>query len=147
MFIAFFGLSIMRIDLPPLAAAGISLILYSAAFLGEIWRGCFEAVPKAQREAGTALGLRPWQVLRLIVLPQAVRLAVPPTVGFLVQVVKNTSIASIVGFTELTRAGQIVNNSTFQPFLCFAVVAACYFLLCYPLSQWARALERRLHPA
>ena len=147
MFIAFFGLSILGITLPALVAAGAALVLYSAAFLGEIWRGCFQAVPRAQHEAGSALGLRPLAILRLVVLPQAVRIAVPPTVGFLVQVVKNTSIASIVGFTELTRAGQIVNNATFQPFLCFTVVAGIYFLLCYPLSRWARALERRLVPA
>jgi len=147
MFIAFFGLSILGITLPALVAAGVALVLYSAAFLGEIWRGCFQAVPQAQHEAGAALGLRPFAILRLIVLPQAVRIAVPPTVGFLVQVVKNTSIASIVGFTELARAGQIVNNATFQPFLCFTIVAGIYFLLCYPLSCWARALERRLVPA
>ena len=144
MFVAFFGLSIVSVSLPALVAAGLALVLYTAAFLGEIWRGCFEAVPRAQREAALALGLRPWAVLRLVVLPQALRLAVPPTVGFLVQVVKNTSIASIVGFTELTRAAQLVNNATFQPFLCFGVVAGLYFLLCWPLSLWARRLERRL---
>ena len=147
MFVAFFGLSLVGVSLPALAAAGLALVLYTAAFLGEIWRGCFQAVPAAQREAALALGLRPWAVLRLVVLPQALRLAVPPTVGFLVQVVKNTSIASIVGFTELTRAAQLVNNATFQPFLCFGVVAALYFMLCWPLSLWARRLERRLDRA
>jgi polar amino acid transport system permease protein len=81
------------------------------------------------------------------VLPQAVRPAIPPTVGFLVQVVKNTAIASIIGFRELTRAGQIVANVTFQPMPVFLTVAVLYFALCYPLSLAARLLERRLGSA
>ena len=78
-----------------------------------------------------------------MVLPQAVRIAIPPTVGFMVQIVKNTSLASVIGFVELSRAGQIVNNSTFEPFVIFSSVAAIYFVLCYPLSVAARTLERK----
>ncbi len=130
--------------MPALAAAGFALTLYTGAFLGEIWRGCLQSVPRAQTEAGSGLGLRPLPVLLLVVLAQALRIATPPTVGFMVQVIKNTSIASIVGFVELTRAGQVVNNSTFQPFLCFVIVGAMYFAVCYPLSLWSRALKARL---
>jgi polar amino acid transport system permease protein len=144
MFIAYFGVSIVGVRVPALAAAGFALTIYTGAFLGEVWRGCLQSVPAAQREAGASLGLRPLHVLWLVVLPQALRIAVPPTVGFMVQVIKNTSIASIVGFVELTRAGQVINNSTFQPFLCFVIVGALYFLICYPLSLWSRALELRL---
>jgi polar amino acid transport system permease protein len=79
-----------------------------------------------------------------VVLPQALRIATPPTVGFMVQIVKNTSLASVVGFVELARAGQVVNNSLFQPFLVYMLVAGLYFLLCFPLSWWSRQLERRL---
>jgi polar amino acid transport system permease protein len=147
LFLSYFGLSILGLKLDPLVAAGASLTLYSAAFLGEIWRGCIEAVPKTQWEASDCLGLGRLQQYVYVILPQATRLAIPPTVGFMVQVVKNTSLASIIGFVELARAGQIVNNSTFQPFLVFSVVALIYFAICFPLSATSRYLERRLHVA
>jgi polar amino acid transport system permease protein len=147
LFLAYFGLSMIGFRLDPLVAAGISLTIYVGAFLGEIWRGCIEAVPRTQWEASDCLGLNRLQQYTHIILPQAIRIATPPTVGFMVQVVKNTSLASIIGFVELTRAGQIVNNSTFQPFLVFLFVAAIYFAICYPLSVASRALERRLHVA
>jgi polar amino acid transport system permease protein len=102
-------------------------------------------VPQGQWEASEALALTRWQQLRHVVLPQAVRLALPPTVGFSVQLVKNTSITSIIGVIELTRAGQLINNATFQPFAVFVVVALIYFALCFPLSAAARRMERRLH--
>jgi len=145
LFLAYFGLGILGYKLVPLVAAGISLTIYAAAFLGEIWRGCIEAVPKTQWEASDCLGLNPVQQYAYVILPQAVRIAIPPTVGFMVQIVKNTSLASVIGFVELARAGQIVNNSTFEPFAIFTAVGAIYFVLCYPLSVAARTLERRAH--
>jgi polar amino acid transport system permease protein len=147
LFLSYFGLGIMGYKLVPLVAAGLSLTLYAGAFLGEIWRGCIEAVAKTQWEASDCLGLNRFQQYAYVILPQAVRLAIPPTVGFMVQIVKNTSLASVIGFVELARAGQIVNNSTFEPFLVFSCVAAIYFALCYPLSLAARALERKSHAA
>lgn len=143
LFVSYFGLGIMGYKLIPLVAAGLSLTIYAAAFLGEIWRGCIEAVPRTQWEASDCLGLNRFQQYAYVVLPQAVRIATPPTVGFMVQIVKNTSLASVIGFVELARAGQIVNNSTFEPFAIFVAVAAIYFAMCYPLSVAARALERR----
>ncbi len=145
LFLSYFGLGILGLKLVPLVAAGLSLTLYAGAFLGEIWRGCIEAVPKTQWEASDCLGLNRFQQYAYVILPQSVRLAIPPTVGFMVQIVKSTSLASVIGFVELSRAGQIVNNSTFEPFVIFAVVAAIYFALCYPLSVAARALERKAH--
>lgn len=145
LFLSYFGLGIMGLKLVPIVAAGLSLTIYAGAFLGEIWRGCIEAVPKTQWEASDCLGLNRFQQYAYVVLPQAVKLAIPPTVGFMVQIVKNTSLASVIGFVELARAGQIVNNSTFEPFTIFTVVAAIYFAMCYPLSLAARALERRAH--
>jgi polar amino acid transport system permease protein len=145
LFLSYFGLGIMGYKLVPLVAAGVSLTVYAAAFLGEIWRGCIEAVPKTQWEASDCLGLNPFQQYAYVILPQALRIAIPPTVGFMVQIVKNTSLASVIGFVELARAGQIVNNSTFEPFAIFTAVAAIYFVLCYPLSVAARTLERRAH--
>jgi len=145
LFLSYFGLGIMGYKLVPIVAAGLSLTLYAAAFLGEIWRGCIEAVPKTQWEASDCLGLNRFQQYVYVVLPQSLRLAIPPTVGFMVQIVKNTSLASVIGFVELARAGQIVNNSTFEPFAIFTIVGAIYFVLCYPLSLAARALERKIN--
>jgi polar amino acid transport system permease protein len=143
LFLTYFGLGILGYKLAPLVAAGLALTLYAAAFLGEIWRGCIEAVPRTQWEASDCLGLNRFQQYVHVILPQAFRMAIPPTVGFMVQIVKNTSLASVVGFVELARAGQIVNNSTFEPFIIFCIVAAIYFAMCYPLSLASRFLERR----
>lgn len=144
-FLSYFGLGILGFKLPPLVAAGLALTLYASAFLGEIWRGSIEAVPRTQWEASNCLGLNIFQQYLYIILPQAVRIAIPPTVGFMVQIVKNTSLASVVGFVELARAGQIVNNSTFEPFVIFCIVAAIYFSICYPLSLMSLYLERKVN--
>ena len=144
LFVVYFGLSIVGLTLSTLFAAGISFTVYCAAFLGEIWRGCVEAVPKTQWEAAECLGFSRFEQLQKVILPQAARIAVPPTVGFMVQIVKNTSLASIIGFVDLARAGQIINNSTFQPFTVFGCVALIYFCICFPLSLLSRHLERKL---
>jgi len=85
--------------------------------------------------------------MRYIILPQAMRIAIPPTVGFSVQVVKGTALASIIGFVEVTKAGTMLNNATFRPFLVYSLVALIYFALCFPLSWTAKKLERRLYAA
>jgi polar amino acid transport system permease protein len=143
LFLVFFGLNIFGLGINPWLAAAAALTLHASAFLGEIWRGCIEAVPKGQTEAAWALGLRYYDRMKSIVLPQAAKIAVAPTVGFLVQLIKGTSLASIIGFVELTRAGQIINNATFDPFTVFGLVAALYFILCWPLSILARRMEAR----
>jgi polar amino acid transport system permease protein len=144
LFIVFFGGAMIGGDISALAAASICLILNTAAFLGEIWAGCIRAVPDGQRQAAAALGLRAAARYRLVILPQAARIAVAPTVGFLVHVVKGTSLASLIGFVELSRAGQIINNSTYEPMLVFATIGFAYFILCWPLSLASALLERRL---
>ncbi|MFH0128904.1 amino acid ABC transporter permease [Variovorax sp. VaC1] len=147
LFIVYFGLSVYGLSLPSLVAAGLAMMIYVSAYLGDIWRGCIEAMPKPQWEASECLALSRWQTLRLVIIPQAVRLSLPPTVGFLVQIIKMTSLASVIGFVELTRAGQIINNTIFQPFLVFFLVGAFYFALCYPLSRWSEAMEKKLNVA
>lgn len=147
LFLFYFGLDILGLRLPAIVAAAMGLVLYSSAFLAEIWRGCLQAIPPAQWEAAEALALTSWQRMRHVILPQAVRIAIPPTVGFLVQIVKNTSLTAIIGFVELSRAGQLINNATFQPFAVFLTVAAIYFAICFPLSEMSQRLERRLHVA
>ena len=145
LFLCFFGLALLGLDVPPLMAAAVALTLYTSAFLAEIWRGCVEAIPKGQWEASTSLALSYPEQMRHVILPQALRIAVPPSVGFLVQVVKGTALASIIGFVELTKAGTMLNNATFQSFLVYGMVAALYFAICYPLSLSSKALERRLN--
>jgi polar amino acid transport system permease protein len=144
LFLAFFAPGIFGISVDPWAAAALGLSLHASAFLGEIWRGSIEVVPAGQTEAATALGVRYWPRMALVVAPQAIRIAIPPTVGFLVQLIKGTSLASIIGFVELTRAAQIVNNATFHPFTIFGIVALAYFVICWPLSVYSRRMERRL---
>ena len=145
LFAVYFGLALAGLRVSPLMAAGIGMMVYCSAYLGEIWRGCIEAIPQTQREAAESLALSRWQSLIYVLLPQGARIAIPPTVGFMVQVVKSTSLASVVGFVELTRASQIINNSTFQSFLVFGIAAAMYFTICYPLSAYSRSLERKLN--
>jgi polar amino acid transport system permease protein len=143
LFLVFFGATIFALDINPWVAAALGLTLNASAFLGEIWRGSIQAIPKGQWEAATALGLRYPGKRRYVILPQALKISIPPTVGFLVQLIKSTSLAAIIGFTELTRAGQIINNATFRPFLVFGIVAALYFVMCWPLSFLSRRLELR----
>lgn len=141
LFLVFFGMNILGFAINPWVAAAVALTLHASAFLGEIWRGCIEAIAPGQREAATALGLGYYHRMRFVILPQAARIAVAPTVGFLVQLIKGTSLAAIIGFTELTRQSQIINNATFSPFMVFGTVAAVYFVLCWPLSVLARRME------
>ena len=144
LFLVYFGLPLLGIDVSAWLAAAACLTLYSSAFLTDIWRGSVEAIPKGQWEGSASLGLHYLQQLRLVILPQATRMSIPPTVGFLVQLVKSTALASIVGYHELTKTAQILTNATFQPFIIYGLVALIYFLICYPLTRWSRGLERRL---
>ncbi|RCK44168.1 amino acid ABC transporter permease [Thalassospira profundimaris] len=141
LFIVFFGLPLLGLDVSPWIAATFGLTLFTSAFLTEIWRGCVESVAKGQWEASTALGMNFTQQMLYVILPQALRIAVPPTVGFSVQVVKGTAVTSIIGFVELTKAGTMITNATYAPFTVYGCVAVLYFLICYPLSLYARHLE------
>jgi polar amino acid transport system permease protein len=145
LFLAYFGLALFGIQTSPWTAAALALTAYTSAFLSDIWFGCVTSVPRGQWEAARSLALNFWEQLRHVILPQALTIAVPPTVGFLVQVIKGTALASVIGFVELTKAGGMITNATFRPFTVYAVVALIYFALCYPISLTARALERTLH--
>ena len=147
LFLVFFGSDLLGFGLSPYVAAVLGLSLNAGAFLGEIWRGSIQAVAPGQTEAARALGLHYRPLMLKVVLPQALRLATAPTVGFLVNLVKSTSLAAVIGFVELTRAGQLLNNATFQPFTIFGIVALLYFLLCFPLTVMSRRLEARLASA
>ena len=144
LFLAFFGLSIVfRVNLSPLQAATLALTAFTSSFLADIWRGSIEAIPRGQSEAAEAIGFGYFKRLQLIVLPQAFKLSIAPTVGFLVQVIKGTSLASIIGFTELSRAATEINNVTLKSLLVFSLAGLIYFCLCYPLSIWSQQLEKK----
>lgn len=147
LFLFFFGVALLGVEVSPWLAASLALTFWTSAFLAEIWRGCVESLPKGQWEAGETLALSYVEQMRHIILPQALRIAIPPTVGFSVQVIKGTALASIIGFVDLTKAGTMLNNATFRPFLVYSLVALIYFALCFPLSWYAHRLERQLNVA
>lgn len=147
LFLIFFGLPLLGLDVSPWAAASVSLTLWTSAFLAEIWRGCVESIPKGQWEASSSLAMSFLEQLRHVILPQALRIAVPPTVGFSVQVVKGTALTSIIGFVELSKASTIITNATFEPFTVYGFAALIYFALCWPLSKSSQLLERKLNVA
>jgi len=144
LFLAYFGLGLFGINVSPWIAAGGALTLYASAYLAEIWRGCVDAIPRGQWEAADSLALSFGEKLRHVVAPQALRIAVAPTVGFLVQVIKGTALASIIGFVELTKTGTMITNATFRPFAVYACVALMYFALCWPVSAFSKRLERKM---
>jgi polar amino acid transport system permease protein len=147
LFLFFFGIALFGVEVSPWTAATLALTFWTSAFLTEIWRGCVESIPKGQWEASSSLALSYIEQMRYVILPQASRIAVAPTVGFSVQVIKGTALASIIGFVELTKAGTMLNNATFRPFLVYSLVALIYFCLCFPLSWWAKKIEGRLNVA
>lgn len=147
LFVVYYGLALVGLKLDAWLSVAIGFTLHASAFLGEIWRGSIEAVPKGQTEAAKALSLGYVSRMRDVVLPQAIKISLPATIGFLVQLIKGTSLAAIVGFTELARAGTIISNQIFKPLLVFGVVGALYFLICWPLSLYGARLERRLAAA
>ena len=143
LFLAYFGIALFGIKTSAWFAAALALTLYTSAFLTEIWRGCVNSIPRGQWEASGSLALSFREQLQHVILPQATRIAIAPTVGFLVQVIKGTALASVIGFIELTKAGSMISNATFKPFVVYSCVALLYFALCFPVSMYAKHLERK----
>jgi polar amino acid transport system permease protein len=115
--------------------------------MAEIVRAGVQSIGREQWDAARALGMGYLQIMRWVVLPQAVRVMIPPGVGLAIGLVKDSSIVSVLSYVELTRAGQILMEKTFLSFQVFGIVAALYFAICYPLSRLARYSERRLRIA
>jgi polar amino acid transport system permease protein len=141
----YYGINLFGLRVDAWTAAVLAFTLSTSSFFAEIWRGCIQAVPSGQWDAARSMGFRFPLTLRLIILPQALRMALPPTVGYMVQVVKGTSLAALIGFTELARAGTQINTMTFEPLLVFGTVSGIYFAMCWPLSLLSRHLERKLN--
>jgi polar amino acid transport system permease protein len=146
LFIVYYGVGLLNVSVSPWIAVSIAFMLHASAFLGEIWRGSIEAIPRGQTEAAKALGIHYWSRMRYIILPQALKISLPATIGFLVQLIKGTSLAAIIGFTELSRTGTLLSNITYRPLLIYAIVGLIYFIVCWPLSRLGRTMERRLTP-
>jgi polar amino acid transport system permease protein len=147
LFVVYYGLALYGMKLDAWVAIAIGFTLHASAYLGEIWRGAIEAVPRGQVEAAKALSLGYFWRMKDVVLPQALRISLPATIGFLVQLIKGTSLAAFVGFTELSRAGSMVSNQIFKPLLVFGVVGVLYFAICWPLSLYGTRLERQFAAA
>lgn len=144
LFVIYYGVALLNVATDPWMAVALAYTAHASAFLGDIWRGAIQAVPRGQTEAARALGFGYFARMRDIVLPQALKISLPATIGFLVQLVKGTSLAAIVGFVELARAGQIISNLIFQPLLVFGIVGLIYFAVCWPLSLLGDRFERSL---
>jgi polar amino acid transport system permease protein len=140
----FFGLPMMGIEMPSLTAAMLGLSLYSVAYVAEIVRGGIDSVAKDQWDAATALGLNYLQTMWRVILPQALRIMLPPSVSFFIGLIKDSSLVAVIGFVELARAGRIIVERTNQSLLIFVIVAVVYFIICYPLSLFSQRLERAL---
>ena len=144
LFLVFFGLPLIGMRIEPWSAAVVGLTLCASAFLAEIWRGGVEAIPLGQWDAAKSVGLHYVEEMRLVILPQAFVITRAPMVGFLVQLVKMTAVTSIIGFEELMRASNAINNATFEPFTVYGLVAFIYFAMCFPLTRYARRLQLRM---
>jgi len=140
----FFGLPFMGINLSPLLSAIIGLSTYSIAYLAEIVRTGVESIAKDQWEAASALGMRYFPSMLFVVLPQAIKIMVPPTVGFFIGLIKDSSLCAVVGFMELSRAGRLIVEKTHLSFQVFLIIALLYFLICYPLSKMAKKMEKTM---
>ena len=143
-FLFYYGLRLFNIRFPALFSASIAFIFNIGANVGETLKGVIDSIPKSQWEASSSLGLSQIQQLRYVILPQVVKTAIPPTMGIFVGLIKDTSLASIVGFIELTRAASRVMAMTMNPYTTFPIVAVMYFLICFPLTHYSRKLEHRL---
>ena len=135
---------VFSIRVSALAGIVIGLSLYMAAFISEVYRAGIQAVPKGHREAAQVLGLTPAQSFMRIVLPQAIRMTLPPLASNFVQLIKFSSLGAVISVSEITRRGMELSSSTFRPLEIFTFIAVVYFFICWPLAMAIRIWESRL---
>ena len=138
---------LLRIPIPEYGVALTAFVIFEAAYFGEIVRAGVQSVPRGQVEAARALGLTGPQSMAYVILPQALRNMVPALVTQMIVLFKDTSLASIIGYVDLTKAAQIVNNREIKPFELYLFIAVVYWICTYSMSRLARRLERRVSPA
>jgi len=144
-FFIFFSLPQLGIQLSIMSSALVALITNTGAFMSEIIRSSIQSVPKSQWDAANSLGMKKKHVLIKVIIPQAIKIAIPPTVGYITALIKNTSVASTIGLLEITRAGRLVTEQTGLGLLSFAFVGLIYFLICFPISRISANLEKKAH--
>lgn len=135
---------VFSIRVSALAGIVIGLSLYMAAFISEVYRAGIQAVPRGHREAAQVLGLTPAQSFMRIVLPQAIRMTLPPLASNFVQLIKFSSLGAVISVSEITRRGMELSSSTFRPLEIFTFIAVVYFFICWPLAMAIRIWESRL---
>ena len=138
---------VLRVAIPEFGVALTAFVIFEAAYFGEIVRAGIQSVPRGQVEAATGMGLTGHQTMRFVVLPQALRNMIPALVTQIIVLFMDTSLASIIGFMDLTKAAQVVNNREVRPFAIYLFIAVVYWVCTYSMSRYARRLERRLSPA
>jgi len=138
---------VLKTSIPEFGVALTAFVIFEAAYLGEIVRAGIQSVSRGQVEAATAVGLSGTQSMRYVVLPQALKNMIPSLVTQFIVLFKDTSLASIIGFMDLTKAAQVVNNREVRPFALYLFIAVVYWICTYSMSRYARRLERRLSPA
>ena len=138
---------VLNRSIPEYSVALAAFVIFEAAYLGEIVRAGIQSVPRGQVEAATAVGLTGTQTMRSVVLPQALKNMIPSLVTQFIVLFKDTSLASIIGFMDLTKAAQVVNNREIRPFELYLFIAVVYWICTYSMSRYARHLEKRLSPA
>jgi His/Glu/Gln/Arg/opine family amino acid ABC transporter permease subunit len=143
-FFIFFGLPALGVKIPTFPAAVLAMTLWMTVNTAEVVRGGIQSIPHGQFEAGRSAGLSELQTMRYVIFPQAVRRMLPPFVGLCTILVKDTSLAAIIGVFELTRAAQETIERTFKSFEIYLAAAAIYFLVCFPLTRLAQRAEARL---
>ena len=138
--------NLLKVSLPEYGVALTAFVIFEPAYLGEIIRAGIQSVPQGQLEAAAATGLSRGRTMRHIVLPQALRNMIPALVTQFIVLLKDTSLASIIGYIDLTKAAQIVNNREIRPFELYLFIAVVYWCFSYAMSRYAQRLERRLSP-
>jgi len=135
---------VFGVGIDAITALIIGLSVYQAAFISEVYRAGIQAVPRGHREAAQVLGLTPAQSFSRIVLPQAIRLTLPPLASNFVQLIKYSSLGAVISVSEITRRGMELSSSTFRPLEIFTFIALVYFCICWPLAMAIRLWERHL---
>jgi His/Glu/Gln/Arg/opine family amino acid ABC transporter permease subunit len=138
---------VLKTSIPEFGVALTAFVVFEAAYLGEIVRAGIQSVPRGQVEAATAVGLTSAQGMRFVILPQALKNMIPSLVTQFIVLFKDTSLASIIGFMDLTKAAQVVNNREIRPFPIYLFIAVIYWVCTYSMSRYARHLEKRIGPA
>ncbi|MCA1409142.1 amino acid ABC transporter permease [Ensifer sp. IC3342] len=139
----YYTLPVIGLDVPPTVAAVVTVGICASAYISEIWRGAIAALPKGQTEAAVAIGMNPRDVWTRVILPQAVTLSLPALINELILLVKASSLVSVVGILEITRASQAQAATTFRPLEVYIAAACIYLLINLCLAALGRYLEHR----